>query len=81
MEREHAFNPGESEPDWQGNRPYLFGVVGFDAVRFQGSAELGEMFVIPRFNCAQHVDRRNIGAGKGALVHGLFNARVRPRCL
>ena len=34
------------------------------------------MFVIARFDRAKHVDCRDIGAGKGAIVHHLLDARA-----
>ena len=51
-----------------------FWVERFDATSFQLGTQLGEMFVIPRFDCAQNVDDRDVGAGKGAIVDDLFNA-------
>jgi hypothetical protein len=57
--------------------PYdLFRVVGFDAARFQSRAQFGEMLMVSRLDRAKDVHSRNIGAGEGAVVHHLFDARA-----
>ena len=38
-------------PDTAG-RQYLFRIVYVDTVAFQQRAQLGEMFLVPRFDCA-----------------------------
>ena len=44
---------------------------------FQSGADLGEVLVVSRFDCAKHVDGRNVGTRKRAIVHTLLNARAR----
>src|SRR2546428_11305752 len=53
---------------------HLFCVVGFDAVGFQVSAKLGEMFVVSCFNRAKHIHGRDIRTRESAIVYNLFNA-------
>ena len=43
---------------------------------FQLRAQLGEVLVVSGFDRAKNVHGRNIGAGEGAIVHDLFNARA-----
>ena len=38
--------------------------------------ELGQMLMIAGFDRAEHMYRRNIGTGEGAIVHHLLHARA-----
>src|SRR5439155_24706306 len=51
----------------------LFGVVCFDAVAFEVGEQLAEMLAIARFDRANNVHRRDVRAGKSAVVHYLFD--------
>src|SRR5207248_8763539 len=48
----------------------------FDSVGLQMVPQISEMILVARFDCAYHAHRRDIAAGKGAIVHHLFDART-----
>ena len=54
----------------------LFRVESLDAVFLQTIAEIAEVLLVARFDGAKNVDGRNIGTGKSAIMHDLFNARA-----
>jgi len=66
----------ERELRFKSWRDRLFGVIGFDTVRFQVRPKLSEVVVISRFNRAKHFHGRKVRTGEGAFVHDLFNARA-----
>lgn len=50
--------------------------MSFDTAVFELGEEFGEVSVIASFNCANDTDGGDVAAGKGSLMHDLFDARA-----